>query len=209
MADKRTRDERVRNWTFLVYPESAIEGWRDVLDDLHIQWVESPLHEFDVNPTGEVKKPHYHILLMFEGKKSYSQVTEIAHSVNGTYPKVCQSAKGLVRYMAHLDNPEKAQYSPDDIIPHGGVDIQDLLKPTASSRYALISEMLEYIRTNGITEYFQLLDYASKNRYDDWFPVLCDSGTYVINAYIKSIRCAGSEVKGRCVVGHGSDPNDN
>ena len=39
------KDERTRNWTFVIYPESAPKNWRDVLDEQHIQWVESPLHE--------------------------------------------------------------------------------------------------------------------------------------------------------------------
>ncbi len=188
MTEKRTRDERVRNWSFLVYPDSAPENWRDVLDDLHIQWVESPLHEFDVNPTGEVKKPHWHVLLLFEGKKSYSQVKEITASVNATVPQICQSSKGLVRYMAHLDNPDKYQYPASQIIAHGGVDVQDLLKPTAASRYVLIREMTQFVIEKGITEYYQLFEYAMANRFDDWFPLLCDSATYPMNALIKSLR---------------------
>ena len=50
------KETRTRSWTFLVYPESAPDNWRDYLDEEHLEWVESPLHEFDVNPTGEVKK---------------------------------------------------------------------------------------------------------------------------------------------------------
>lgn len=188
MAEKRTRDERVRNWSFLVYPESAPANWRDMLDDLHIQWVESPLHEFDTNPSGDVKKAHWHVLLLFEGKKSYSQIKEITGTLNATVPQICQSAKGLVRYMAHLDNPEKYQYSPSEIVAHGGVDIQDLLKPTSASRYVLIREMMQFVRERGITEYYQLIDYAMENRFDDWFPLLCDSATYPMNALIKSLR---------------------
>ena len=45
---------RTRNWTFVIYPESVSEGWRDILDDEHIQWVESPLHDKDTNPNGEI-----------------------------------------------------------------------------------------------------------------------------------------------------------
>lgn len=193
MTEKRTRDERVRNWSFLVYPESAPDNWRDILDDLHIQWVESPLHEYDVNPTGDVKKAHWHVLLLFEGKKSYSQVKDITASLNATVPQICQSAKGLVRYMAHLDNPEKFQYSPSEIVAHGGADVQDLLKPTSSSRYVLIREMTQYVIENGITEYYQLFQYAMEYRFDDWYPLLCDSATYPMNALIKSLRHAGKQ----------------
>ena len=52
----RKPDVRARAWTFIVYPESAPENWRDVLDRFHLQWACSPLHDRDVNATGEPKR---------------------------------------------------------------------------------------------------------------------------------------------------------
>lgn len=109
LGSSNTKDGRTRNWVFILYPESAPEDWRTKLDDLLIEWVESPLHDKDVNPGGEPKKPHWHILLLFSGSKSYEQIVEITLSVNGTIPKPCISVRGQIRYFAHLDNPEKAQ----------------------------------------------------------------------------------------------------
>ncbi|HBM8385896.1 TPA: replication protein, partial [Enterococcus faecium] len=34
MTSRKTKDERTRNWTFVVYPESAPENWREFLDEL-------------------------------------------------------------------------------------------------------------------------------------------------------------------------------
>ena len=33
-----------------------------------------------------------------------------------------------------------------------------------------------------------LMDYAREERFDDWFPLLCDSCCIVMNSYIKSAR---------------------
>ena len=64
VKDKRTGDNaRVKVWTFIVYPESVKENWREILDEMHIQWVESPLHDKDLNATGEAKKAHRHIMV--------------------------------------------------------------------------------------------------------------------------------------------------
>ncbi|MEL1068170.1 Rep family protein, partial [Campylobacter coli] len=71
MSEKR--DTRTRNWTFFVYPESAPENWRDVLNEMHIPWIESPLHDKDVDSNGELEKAHWHILILFASKKSYEQ----------------------------------------------------------------------------------------------------------------------------------------
>lgn len=187
-AEKSRGSDRTRNWTVVVYPESAPQNWREYLDELHIEWVESPLHEFDTNATGEVKKPHWHVLLMFGGVKSYEQVCDCINPLNCPIPQRCHNAKAMVRYMAHLDNPEKFQYNSADIKAHGGVDIAELLRPSSSERYSLIREMTEYIKREGITEFQDIMDYAAAERFDDWFPLLCDNSAYVIGQIIKSQR---------------------
>jgi len=97
MTEKNSmpKDGRTRNWTFIVYPESAPEKWRKMIDEMYIQWIESPLHECEMDPDNESeKKSHWHVLLLFEGKKSYSQVKEITDKINATTPQICKSAKG-------------------------------------------------------------------------------------------------------------------
>lgn len=190
MADKK--DERTRNWTFIVYPESAPTNWRDIMDEEHIQWIESPLHDKDKNADGESKKPHWHILVLFAGNKAYDQVKEMTDRLNAPIPQKAASAKGMVRYMAHLDNPDKIQYSKSDIIGHGGVDVAEYLKPTSSSRYILIGEMIDFVRESNIMEMKDLLYYARTERFDDWFPLLCDNSAYIMNSLIKSNRHSGT-----------------
>lgn len=186
MADKR--NNRTRNWTIVIYDESAPKNWRLMLDERHIEWVESPLHDKDINADGSLKKPHRHILLMFGGVKSYEQVLDFVQFLNCPIPQRCHNAKALVRYMAHLDNPDKVQYSVSDIKGHGGVDIAEMLRPTSSERYSLIKEMIAYIKDNEIVEFQDIFDYASQERFDDWFPLLCDNSAFIINQYIKSLR---------------------
>lgn len=185
MAVKETR---TRNWTIIIYPESAPSNWRDILDEEHIEWVESPLHDRDINATGETKKEHYHILLMFGGVKSYEQVLEFVKPLNCPIPTRCHNSKALVRYMAHLDNPDKAQYNISNIVAHGGVDIAELLRPSSSERYCIIKEMLEFVKEYNVIELQDLIDYAFTHHFDDWFPLLCDNSAFIIVNYIKSCR---------------------
>lgn len=201
MSEKKaTADGRARIWACIVYPESAPTNWRSILDDEHIEWAESPLHDSDVNEgTGELKKAHWHIVLAFDGKKSFDQVSSLVAPLNGTLPQVCHSLKGSVRYFAHLDNPEKFQYSPSDIIGHGGFDVSSALAPNSAQRYLLIREMKDWCWREGITEFSDLLDYASEYHFDDWFPLLCDSCTMVMREYLRSRRF-------HCSGGRASDP---
>lgn len=189
MATQKATDTRTRAWAAVVYPDSAPPDWRDILDGEHIEWAESPLHDQDVNPgTGEVKKAHWHIVLTFEGKKSFEQVTAILAPLGCPIPQRCHSVIGAVRYFTHMDNPEKHQYPVSQVIGHGGFDVAAALHPTSGKRYELIAEMVDFIRDQHVTEFMDLMFYARHNRRDDWFPLLCDSSAYIVNQCIKSER---------------------
>ncbi len=194
-SGKNSAKIRTRNWTFIVYPESAPDGWEEILNGEHLEWIKSPLHDKDINPTGEQKKAHYHVLVLFQGVKTFEQVKALIAPLNCTIPTVCQNVKGLVRYMAHLDNPEKAQYSLSDIVAYGGVDLSEYLKPSKTERYLYIKEMLGFIDYNGITEFKDLMDYAMTERPNDWFQLLCDNSAYVVQQYIKSCRHYGQNTR--------------
>lgn len=189
MAKKAEQKEvRTRTWTGVVYPESAPENWRELINEMHFPWVESPLHDKDKTAAGDVKKPHYHILFMFDGVKSYEQVKAIMDAVKGPIPERCHNAKALVRYMAHLDDPNKAQYSVSDIVAHGGADLAEMLRPSSSERYTIIAEMIMFIKDNRVTEFQDLMDHAMMNERDRWWPALCDNSAVIVDKYIKSQR---------------------
>jgi hypothetical protein len=188
-ADEKRRGERTRNWSVIVYPESAPENWRDILDQEHIKWVESPLHDSDINSTGEQKKPHWHIVLMFDSNKTYEQVKSITDKLNTVVPQKCNSVEGSVRYMIHIDNPEKFQYNRDDIVVHGNVDISKYFEMSLSQKYALIDEMSQFIINYDVVEFMDLKAYAMQER-PDWNEVLHGASYEIINL-IKSRRHGG------------------
>lgn len=180
--------ERTKTWAFIAYPDSVPENWKAILEDLHINVIISPLHDKDINPgTEEYKKPHWHVVLIFESLKSFSQAEEVAKSVNGTSPIICQSTNGMIRYLIHIDNPEKAQYSKDDIVKIGSFDVEDAFKNSVD-KYLAIRDMIQFIKDNEITEYIDFMDYCSINKFDDWFRLLCDNCSFVIQGVITSNR---------------------
>lgn len=182
-------ESRARTWSLVVYPESLPENWRDIISEWQIEWVESPLHEFDVNPTGELKKPHYHLLLVFGSVKSYEQVYELTRALNCPVPQRTHSSKGAIRYMAHLDNPEKYQYKLSDVKCHGGFDISDFLKPTATERHEILNEITDFIISHDILSFYDLvmLCRTDSEAPSVWLDILHDN-TMFIREFIKSKR---------------------
>ena len=97
-----------RYWSFIVYPESVKENWINELEETGLVFAISPLHDKDVNPTGEPKKEHYHVLIEYEGPKTYKSIKEeICDKIGATIPKKIESLRGYYRYLTHKDNPEK------------------------------------------------------------------------------------------------------
>lgn len=186
MPQKKANDTRKRNFATVVYPESAPDGWRETLAGYFVPAFVSPLHDRDINAAGnEPKKAHYHVMVMFEGKKSDEQVKAIFDSIGGVGLESVASLRGYARYLCHLDNPEKAQYNPSDVVSLNGSDYSYTIGIVAD-KYKAVREMIAFCRDNGIVSYAQLLEYAAVEQ-DSWFRVLCDSGTVVMKEYLKSV----------------------
>lgn len=188
VESEEKKENKCRNWTFCLYPDSAVDGWRDILDEMHLEWVESPLHDSDLNKDGTPKKPHWHIVLMFNGNKSYNQIEEISvKKLNGTIPFRVQNIRSMIRYLAHLDNPDKAQYSIDSVIPHGGADIANILKVRGSEKYKILMEIFDFCRSNEISEYTDLIDYSIMHN-EEWIPIITEKHCFAITKYLDSLR---------------------
>ena len=189
MSSKKTTSEstgrgRTRNYATVIYPESAPSDWQELLVQQFVPAFISPLHDKDINPTGEPKKPHYHVLLTFENVKTKEQAENVFRAIGGVGCEVVQSLRGYARYLCHLDNPEKVQYSPDDVISMCGADYITAIG-LVTDKYKAIGEMIDYCEINSLVSYSELLKYCRSNRFD-WFRVLCDNGTVVMKEYLKS-----------------------
>lgn len=185
MAERKASDARKRNFATVIYPESAPENWREILAGYFVPAFVSPLHDKDVNATGDPKKAHHHVMVMFEGKKSEEQVKTMFDSIGGVGLERVESLRGYARYLCHLDNPEKAQYNPSDVVSMNGSDYSYTIGIVAD-KYKAVREMIAFCKANQIVSYAELLEYASAEQ-DTWFRILCDSGTVVMKEYLKSV----------------------
>lgn len=187
MAEKKSRNIKKRNWAFVLYPESAPEDWREQLQQTGLPCVISPLHDKDIDPTGQSKKPHYHVILVYSGPTAYSVVSALTSSLNQPFPKALESVKGYYRYLTHKDNPEKAQYSELDITTINGFDISDFAELTRSEVNEIIRRTQQLCRDMDIVEYSDLLDYLLDNENFAEHDVV-SSHTLLFNSYLRSRR---------------------
>lgn len=173
-----------RFWSFILYPESALAGWENILIEMGCVFAVSPLHDRDVTAEGESKKEHYHILLQFDGPTTFKNVKEnICDAVGGTIPKKVISMRGYYRYLCHLDNPEKAQYDIKDIKCFGGFNCE----MTTSEINYIKSLICDDIITEHIVEYSDLVNYYKNMGDYDRFDIVSNH-VYFFDKYICSMR---------------------
>lgn len=184
MSDKRGGRGRTRNFATVVYPESAPDNWQDILVEQFVPAFISPLHDQDVDPCDQPKKPHYHVIIMFDSVKTTEQAKEIFDKISGVGLEVVQSLRGYARYLCHLDNPDKCQYDSSQVRSLCGADYAGIIG-LAIDKYKAVGEMIDFCEEQGITSYSALLCYCRAERFD-WFRVLCDNGTVVMKEYLKS-----------------------
>lgn len=151
------KDTRTRNYATVVYPESAPDDWLIKLGETCISSFVSPLHDSDINPTGERKKPHYHVMIMFDNVKSIDQAKEVFELIGGVGVEKIKTLRGYARYLCHLDNPEKEQYDVNKVLCFGGADYLEVV--------TLSSDKLEVCRQIEMyCEMFQLKSYSQLRR---------------------------------------------
>lgn len=177
-----------RYWAFIVYPENVKNNWENILEEKGLIFCVSPIHDKDIDKYAEggpeLKKEHYHVLVEYEGPKTYKSVKEeICDEIGATIPKKIESLRGYYRYLTHMDNPEKAQYKQEDIREYNGFKL-DL---TNSEITIIKDKICNDIVNKNILEYAELIDYYRNLGDYDYFDVVANH-TYFFDKYITSRR---------------------
>lgn len=171
-----------RNYQIIFYPESAPENFLHVINNWHVKCCLSPLHSLDEDEN-ELKE-HYHLNIMFEGKKSYEQVLQMAQELGSKRVAEIKSIYSMTRYLIHFDNPEKQQFIPSDLKSFGGFDYLEYFKDSFSEDSSFtkleqiifnnniqsIKSLIAHLVANDLTNYMGLI---RKNSY--YFNLLCNS----------------------------------
>lgn len=193
MAEKKVKK---RHWAFVAYPDSLPENWIEVLKQSGLKVAISPLHDRDTNPTGEPKKPHYHVIVSYDGPTTFGNVEGLTKRLNQPIPQPLEQVRGYYRYLTHEDNPEKAQYDKAEIRTLNGFNILDFVELTKSEVTKYIREIRRFICDNNITEYAALLDILDEGASipPEWFEVAV-THTLLFTGYLRSRRymVTGSE----------------
>lgn len=173
-----------RNWSFIVYLDSAPADWIKQMQNTGLAFAVSPLHNKDFNPDNIPKKVHYHMIVSYPNTTTYSSISGLRNITKGPFPILCRSVSGMYAYFTHKHNPEKHPYDAKDIQRFNGWE-----KTLESHEVnALMEELTLFIFDEDITEYSELM-IATKYKSPDHMNVAMNHTLY-FNSLIKSYRHA-------------------
>lgn len=106
--------ERSCNWCGVWYPEDPTHYTAmERLQECGLPFA-ACLHHSDLDDEGLVKKPHWHVVITFRYQKTTTAAAKEL-GVAPNYLQACRDRDGALRYLIHLDNPDKFQYPIEEV----------------------------------------------------------------------------------------------
>lgn len=144
------------------YTEDDVRGWRKRHIDPDTGEVASEFTNREPR-VGDRKKSHVHVYFKMPGKKKpihMSQLMEDFLPIASNRWVVVPDFDKIVRYCAHMDSPNKAQYDPAMIHGFANVNMSSIWEHKNMNRLQVLYEIDEAIREHHITSFHRLNRWA-------------------------------------------------
>lgn len=153
---------KYRSFTGILYPDSTAYSCAeklDILKECFPKWA-FVLHDKDVNEDGELKKPHYHWVGYRENGVQVSTIAKFMDLPEAAVEFGKFGWRALVRYLTHIDHPEKTLYPVEDVTCN--FNICALLQDELTSD-DMAKSILNYLVSSGCSSTRQLVAWAIDN----------------------------------------------
>lgn len=109
-----TQKFRDRKFCLLLYPEDethakALEKIKATFDCAYI------LHDKDTTDNGDVKKPHYHVVIRTEDNAIWNTALAKELSITENYIQRTRNLDRALMYLIHYNDKDKVQYHIDEV----------------------------------------------------------------------------------------------
>lgn len=195
--------EKFRYWACILYPDEPNfpDNFLDIIDSWHIDCILSPLHSPDPVPDHAEeklelqthKKRHYHLLILWNGPTTYQTIKNLLDDLGPcvTNPFFIRQVNGYIRYLVHLDNPEKEQFNDYKhalgCFGKSYEQAEEAFSVGEFDKIKIIHQINRYILENNITEFCDLLVYSYNNE-PKWSYLLDGNPPRSITELIRSMR---------------------
>ena len=158
------------------------------------------LHDKDTNEHGEIKKPHYHIVMKTRKRitlggllRELSELLKIDKTAISARETINEMAS--IRYLLHLDYQEKHQYAPFEILTKRHDILKTALDGKETTQELTAQLLIEIIKEN--KNKLKIMEVIGLNNYTRYRGVIVD----IINQleqdeFIESLEQKHKKIKG-------------
>lgn len=191
--EREKRSGKLRKiWWGYLYEDSAPENFLDLMRESGMEGL-AVKHDHDMTAAGEVKESHWHVVIRFSHAVQAKEAKEVltAFGCKEASVQYRDSWTAVARYLCHLDDPNKWQYNPADVVEFGGADYLQAINRTAD-KYRIVAEMQDWVvapmaEGERPRSFGDLNDYARGENLE-WFMALCDNCAIIMREFCKSKR---------------------
>lgn len=159
--------DKARYFTFLLYPESIPEDWKEKLETIGVPMAISPLHDKDLSSVEgqKYKKPHYHVVYVAKnpvtaesvrlkikrtlGEKSVAKVQIVVQSMENMYLYLTHESKDAVAKNKH-------KYNKKDIWLLNNFDIDRYVTLDVEDKDDMLNDVCDLIDDHGLANIREL-----------------------------------------------------
>lgn len=177
----KREQKKGRAWTCVIYPDSTEYDCETLLNRLDSFWerwyyilhdqdtyTDDDLDKYTVEHKGEYpdwkigdkKKPHYHVVAYVSSPCMLGRAAK-KFGVESNNVQPVSKLKDMVQYLIHLNNPNKYQYRPEEVISNDN-SLSTMLTKTLDTEEKA-GQLLDYIFTSGCYSMRQLSQFALEN----------------------------------------------
>lgn len=144
---------------------------------------------------GQKKKKHVHYMISAPGPQTPAWFAKIMSPfMDVNYLQGVNSTYSMMRYFAHLDSPEKHQYSPLGIHGFGGIDMSPLMAKDKVTSIHNLLEVMDVVRRENIRHYSTLVNWALSTGDFDCICLVTGRASY-FSAYFRGLAEEAAERK--------------
>lgn len=147
---------RSRAHMLLLYPEDAthvlaLEKVKQSYDHAYI------LHDKDVTEEGELKKPHWHVVIRFNNATWASSICKEL-GIEQNYIEETKKFDNAMQYLIHYNDTDKAQYDVNEVKGNLKNRLVESINKMEKSEGEKVVELIEYI--NGYEGRLSITEFA-------------------------------------------------
>lgn len=200
MYEKNNEETKYRYFAFLIYKhdKDGQEIWTtEKLEQALIRkwgmFAISPEHQ----PDEDDPDVHWHVVYKHPNTVRASTVHQIVDDIAYNKFVLCLHHPNIYqRYLIHLDNPEKQQFTDGvkAITLVGGFPLDLMPELTQAQKYEIQKELESFVTEFNIREYASLVDYTRDNCALEYY-IFLTTHTFHFKAYLDSKRNSEKEME--------------